>query len=166
MNRDIKRSILSKTFGLIFWIGICYLVAWISAQVSPGIAPADWYNTLNKPSWNPPSWLFGPVWTTLYTLMGIAAWLVWKRFGFQQAKFALTAFIIQLLLNGLWSQLFFGMNSTGWAFLEIFFLLAAILLTTVLFSKKVKTAAWLMVPYILWVAFATVLNGTIWWINT
>ncbi len=165
MGSEIKRSTLSKIFGLIFWIGICYLVAWLGAQVSPGIAPADWYNSLNKPSWNPPSWVFGPVWTTLYTLMGIAAWLVWKKFGFKYAKPALSVFLIQLVLNGLWSQLFFGLKSPGWAFLEIFFLLATILLTTFLFSKKVKAAAWLMVPYILWVAFATVLNGTIWWIN-
>lgn len=165
MDLEIKRTTLSKAGGLIFWIGICYLAAWISAQVSPGIAPADWYNSLNKPSWNPPGWVFGPVWTTLYTLMGIAAWLVWKKFGFQKAKPALIAFIIQLILNGIWSQLFFGLKSPGWAIVEIFFLLAAILLTTALFSKKVKTAAWLMVPYILWVGFAAVLNGTIWWIN-
>lgn len=165
MNTEIKRSTLSKIVSFIFWVGICYLVAWLSSQVSPGIAPADWYNSLNKPSWNPPSWVFGPVWTTLYTLMGIAAWMVWKKFGFQHAKAALSAFLIQLLLNGIWSQLFFGMQSPGWAFLEIFFLLSAILVTTFLFSKKVKTAAWLMAPYILWVAFATVLNGTIWWIN-
>lgn len=165
MKAKIERSTQSKIIGLIFWIGICYLVAWISAQVSPGIAPADWYNSLNKPSWNPPSWLFGPVWTTLYTLMGIAAWLVWKKFGFSHAKPALCTFLTQLFLNGLWSQLFFGLKSPGWAFFEIFFLLAAILLTTVLFSKKVKAAAWLMLPYILWTAFATVLNGTIWWIN-
>lgn len=165
MKSKIERSTLSKTLGFIFWIGICYLVAWISAQVSPGIAPADWYNSLNKPSWNPPSWVFGPVWTTLYTLMGIAAWLVWKKFGFQEAKPALTAFIAQLFLNGVWSQLFFGIQSPGWAFVEIFFLLAAILLTTYYFSKKVKLAAWLMVPYIFWVSFAAILNGTIWWIN-
>lgn len=166
MEPEIRRSTLSKTVGLIFWIGICYLVAWLSAQVSPGIAPADWYNSLNKPSWNPPSWVFGPVWTTLYTLMGIAAWLVWKKCGFKHAKAALSAFLVQVFLNGLWSQLFFGMHLPGWAFLEIFFLLAAILLTTFLFSKKVKAAAWLMAPYILWVAFAVVLNGTIWWINS
>ncbi|MDZ7721014.1 MAG: TspO/MBR family protein [Balneolaceae bacterium] len=165
MNSKIKRSTLSNIGGLIFWVGICYFVAWTGAQVSPGIASPEWYNALNKPSWNPPAWIFGPVWTTLYTLMGIAAWLVWKKFGFQYAKSALTAFLIQLILNGLWSQLFFGLKVPGWAFGEIFLLLAAILITTYLFSNKVKLAAWLMVPYLLWVGFATVLNGTIWWIN-
>jgi tryptophan-rich sensory protein len=135
-------------------------------MVSPGITPSDWYDALNKPSWNPPNWLFGPVWSALYTMMGAAAWLVWKRFGFEQAKSALIAFLIQLVLNGLWSQLFFGLKSPGWAFLEIFFLLTAILITTYLFSNKVKIAAWLMIPYLLWVGFATVLNGTIWWINS
>lgn len=165
MNSETKRSTIYKTGGLIFWIGFCYVVAWFGAMVSPGIASPEWYNTLNKPSWNPPNWVFGPVWTTLYTMMGIAAWLVWKKFGFQKAKPALIAFLIQLILNGIWSQLFFGLKAPGWAFLEIFFLLAAILLTTVLFSKKVKAAAWLMVPYILWVSFAAFLNGTIWWIN-
>lgn len=165
MGPQITRSTRSKITGLIFWIGICYLVAWAGALVSPGIASAGWYNALNKPAWNPPNWIFGPVWTTLYTLMGIAAWLVWKKFGFNQAKPALSAFLIQLILNGLWSQLFFGLKSPGWAFVEIFFLLTAIIITTLLFSKKVKAAAWLMVPYIAWVTFATVLNGTIWWIN-
>lgn len=165
MESQIKRSKLSKIAGLIFWVGICYLVAWTGALVSPGIASPEWFNALNKPSWNPPSWIFGPVWTTLYTLMGIAAWLVWKDYGFNQAKPALSAFLVQLILNGLWSQLFFGLKLPGWAFVEIFFLLAAIIITTFLFSKKVTVAAWLMAPYIAWVAFATALNGTIWWIN-
>ena len=85
--------------GLVFWIGICYLAAWIGALVSPGMAPADWYDALNKPAWNPPGWVFGPVWTVLYTMMGIAAWIVWDRFGMKAAKAALVAFVIQLLLN-------------------------------------------------------------------
>lgn len=165
MNIKEKRSTFTKVIGLILWIGICYLVAWTGALVSHGIASAEWYTALNKPSWNPPSWLFGPVWTTLYTLMGIAAWLVWKRFGFRHAKSALVAFLVQLILNGLWSQLFFGLKAPGWAFLEIFFLLTAISITIYLFSMKNKIAAWLMSPYLLWVGFATVLNGTIWWIN-
>lgn len=165
MSSDLNRSIASKIGGLIIWIGICYFVAWAGARVSPGIASAEWYNSLNKPSWNPPNWLFGPVWTTLYTLMGVAAWLIWKRFGFKGAKLALVAFLAQLFLNGVWSQLFFGLKSPGWAFAEIFFLFTAILITTFLFSKKHKVAGWLMAPYIAWVAFAAVLNGTIWWIN-
>ncbi len=151
--------------GFVFWLGICYMTAWIGAQVSPGIASPDWYESIQKPGWNPPSWIFGPVWTVLYTLMGIAAWLVWKNHGFTDAKPALSAFIIQLFLNGLWSQIFFGLQEPGWAFFEIILLLAAIILTTYLFFKKNRTAGWLMVPYILWVSFAAILNGTIWWLN-
>jgi translocator protein len=151
--------------GLIFWLGICYFTAWLGAQVSPGIASAEWYQSINKPSWNPPSWVFGPVWTILYTMMGFAAWIVWKQYGFKKAGAALTLFFVQLVLNGLWSQIFFGMQQIGWAFAEIVVLLAAIILTTILFFKKSKTAGWLMVPYIAWVSFATVLNGAIWWLN-
>lgn len=151
--------------GLIFWVGICYATAWLGAQVSPGIAPAEWYETINKPDWNPPGWVFGPVWSMLYTLMGIAAWLVWKKHGLTKAAPALAAFMVQLLLNGLWSQIFFGMQEIGWAFFEIILLLAAILSTTVLFFRKSKWAGWLMLPYLLWVCFATVLNGTIWFMN-
>ena len=151
--------------GLIFWLGICYFTAWLGAQVSPGIASAEWYQSISKPSWNPPSWVFGPVWTILYTMMGFAAWTVWKQYGFKKAGAALTLFFIQLVLNGLWSQIFFGMQQIGWAFAEIVVLLAAIIFTTMLFFKKSKLAGWLMAPYIAWVSFATVLNGAIWWLN-
>lgn len=151
--------------GLIFWVGLCFFIAWTGAQVSPGIASSEWYDALNKPAWNPPGWLFGPVWTTLYTMMGVAAWLIWKEFGFKNAKAALVVFLIQLLLNGLWSQLFFGMQKLGWSFFEIILLLATIITTTYLFFQKNRTAGWLMVPYIAWVSFASVLNATIWMMN-
>lgn len=165
MSSHNSSKLLFRIGGLLFWVGLCYFTAWTGAQVSPGIAPADWYQALNKPSWNPPSWLFGPVWTTLYTLMGIAAWLIWKEFGFADAKKALSFFLVQLVLNGLWSQIFFGMQEPGWAFAEIILLLAAILVTTILFFRKNRAAGWLMVPYIAWVCFATVLNGAIWLMN-
>jgi translocator protein len=165
MSSHNSSKLLFRIGGLLFWVGLCYFTAWTGAQVSPGIAPADWYQALNKPSWNPPSWLFGPVWTTLYTLMGIAAWLIWKDFGFSDAKTALSFFLVQLVLNGLWSQIFFGMQEPGWAFAEIILLLAAIVVTTILFFRKNRAAGWLMVPYIAWVSFATVLNGAIWLMN-
>lgn len=165
MESQLNRSTAYSIVGFILWIGLCYFIAWAGAQVSPGIASSVWYDALNKPDWNPPSWIFGPVWTLLYTLMGIAAWKVWNKFGFRHAKSALIFFLVQLGLNGLWSQLFFGLKSPGWAFLEIFFLLAAIITATYLFSKKDKWPVWLMIPYILWVSFAAFLNGTIWWIN-
>ncbi len=154
-----------RLVGLVFWIGICYLVAWTGALVSPGMAPSDWYDALSKPTWNPPDWVFGPVWTVLYTMMGVSAWIIWDRFGLKAARVALAAFIIQLLLNGLWSRLFFGMQEPGWAFFEILILLAAIAITTVLFFRKNAVAGWLMVPYILWVGYASTLNGAIWLMN-
>jgi tryptophan-rich sensory protein len=160
-----NRSLQINIAGFIFWVGICYLVAWAGAQVSPGIASSDWYDALNKPSWNPPGWIFGPVWTLLYTLMGIAAWQIWRKYGFSKAKISLSFFLIQLALNGLWSQLFFNFQNPGAAFFEIIILLIAIIITSVLFFQKQKSAGWLMLPYILWVGFATLLNGTIWMIN-
>ena len=151
--------------GLVFWVGICFLVAWTGALVSPGIAPSDWYDALNKPAWNPPDWVFGPVWTALYTMMGVAAWLVWDKFGFLAARAALAVFLIQLVLNGLWSRIFFGMQEPGWAFLQIILLLAAIIITAILFFRKRTMAGWLMVPYMIWVGYASTLNGAIWLMN-
>jgi translocator protein len=165
MKTRISNDTFRSITGIIFWVGICYITAWLGAQVSPGIASSVWYDSIEKPYWNPPGWLFGPVWAILYTLMGIASWLVWKKHGFFQAKAALTAFLVQLFLNGLWSQIFFGMQEIGWAFAEIILLLAAIIVTTVLFFEKNRIAGWLMTPYIMWVSFATALNGTIWWLN-
>ncbi|MGM0460205.1 MAG: TspO/MBR family protein [Bacteroidota bacterium] len=160
-----KPGKLKSAGVLITFILICFGVAWIGAQVSPGIASSEWYDQLNKPDWNPPGWLFGPVWTLLYTMMAFAAWRIWKLLGFTDGKKELSLFAIQLFLNGLWSQLFFNAQSPGLAFAEILLLLTAIIATTIFFYKKDSIAGWLMVPYILWVAFATVLNGTIWLIN-
>jgi len=105
------------------------------------------------------------VWTALYTMMGVAALIVWDRFGLKTARAALAAFLVQLVLNGLWSRIFFGMQEPGWAFLQILLLLAAIAITTVLFFRKNAVAGWLMVPYMLWVGYASTLNGAIWLMN-
>jgi len=126
------------------------------------MAPSD---SLNRPAWNPPGWVFGPVWTALYTMMGVAAWVAWNRFGIKAARVALAAFIVQLLLNGMWSWIFFGMQKPGWAFFDIILLLVAIVITTILFFKKNTIAGWLMVPYVLWVGYASTLNGAIWIMN-
>jgi len=125
-----------------------------------------WYATLSKPSFNPPAWVFGPVWTTLFVLMGIAAFLIWKK-GFNQkgVGIALGIFLGQLILNTLWSVLFFGRHNPGAAFLEIIFLWFAILITIIAFFKISKPAASLLVPYILWVSFAAYLNYSIWMLN-
>ena len=124
-----------------------------------------WYRTLAKPTWNPPDSVFGPVWTTLFILMAIAAWLVWKREGFKHAAVPMTLFGVQLALNVSWSWIFFGMHQPGWAFVEIVILWLAIVATTVAFFRSSKIAGWLLVPYLAWVSFAAVLNFTIWQLN-
>lgn len=124
-----------------------------------------WYQTLNKPSFNPPSWLFAPVWTTLYTLMGISSFIVWQNRNLPGAKLALTVYVIQLILNATWSILFFGLKNPGIAFAEIIILLIFIIINTVLFWRISTWAGILMIPYILWVSFATILNYNIWQLN-
>jgi tryptophan-rich sensory protein len=124
----------------------------------------SWYLTLNKPSWNPPSWLFGPVWTTLYVLMGIACFLIWKS-EHPSKKQVLTLYFLQLFLNFLWSPAFFGVQNPMLGMLVIVPLWAAILACILLFRKINGWAALLMIPYLLWVSFATVLNATIWYLN-
>jgi tryptophan-rich sensory protein len=163
--KTLKLTLPVQITGLILWLALCYFVAWTGAQVSPGIASPEWYSSFNKPDWNTPAWLFGPVWSLLYTMMGIAAWLVWKDFGFKAAKIELSVFLVQLALNGLWSQIFFNFQNVGLALIEILFLLVAIFMTTYLFYQKNSAAGWLMVPYILWVSFATALNAAIWVLN-
>lgn len=125
-----------------------------------------WYPTLVKPEFNPPSWVFGPVWTTLFILMGIAAYLIWREgLNRKDVKIALSIFIVQLILNTLWSIIFFAWQSPGGAFAEVIFLWLAIVATIIAFAKISKPAAWLLAPYILWVSFAAYLNYTIWMLN-
>jgi len=122
-----------------------------------------WYRTLAKPSWNPPDWVFAPVWTILYIMMGIAAWLVWKtrdRIGP-----AMVLFGVQLALNLGWSLLFFGARSPGLALVEVVFLWTGVLLTMLAFFGRSLAAGWLFVPYLAWVSFAAVLNLAIWMLN-
>jgi tryptophan-rich sensory protein len=122
----------------------------------------EWYPTLNKPSWTPPSWLFGPVWTALYVLMAVAAWLVWKQGA---ARGAMILFGAQLLLNLAWSFLFFGARSPGLGLIEIVVMWLAVAATIFAFALKSRLAALLMVPYIAWVSFATALNAAIFMLN-
>ena len=126
----------------------------------------DWYPTLIKPSFNPPSWVFGPVWTLLYLMMGIAAFLVWQK-GWDSGavKVALALFAIQLILNGLWSVLFFGIRMPGLAFAELLLLWFSIGATVALFWRVSPVAGMLLLPYEAWVTFAAVLNGSIWILN-
>ena len=126
----------------------------------------SWYPTLQKPSWNPPSWVFGPVWTTLYVLMGVAAWWVWRAEApAPQKSRAARLFWGQLLLNLLWSFLFFGLRSPGLALVEILLLWGAILLTLRAFWQVRPLAGALLVPYLAWVSYATALTAAITWLN-
>jgi tryptophan-rich sensory protein len=126
----------------------------------------NWYAKLNKPAFNPPDWVFGPVWTTLYILMGIAAFLVWQKgLDNKLVRVALLCFVVQLALNALWTPLFFGLRSPLAGLIDIVLLLSAIDLTTILFLRISKPAAVLLAPYILWVLFATILNASIFLLN-
>lgn len=124
-----------------------------------------WYATLNKPTFNPPNWLFGPVWTFLYILMGIALYLTWKLPASKNRNIAMGFFFLQLLLNFLWSFIFFYFHSISFALFDIVVLWAMILLTIILFSRFSKAACWLLVPYISWVSFAMILNIYIYGLN-
>ncbi|HSJ23204.1 MAG TPA: TspO/MBR family protein [Longimicrobiales bacterium] len=152
-----------KWVALVVWVALPLL---IGAGAGGLFQPGEWYARLNKPDWNPPSWVFGPVWTTLYVLMGVAAWLVWERHGFTgAARTALVLFLVHLLFNAAWSALFFGLESPGLAFAEILVLWAMIGALIVLFWRLRPAAGALLVPYLAWVSFAAVLNYTIWRLN-
>jgi len=126
---------------------------------------SSWYAFINKPSFSPPNWLFAPVWTLLYILMGIAAFLIWQKRDNQKTKQALRFYGTQLILNALWSIIFFGMHNPGLAFLEIIFLWSFILITLIKFYQINKIAGLLFIPYLLWVSFALILNLFVWMIN-
>ena len=150
---------------LIFSLAICQFAGFIGSLFTTPSIPT-WYAALSKPSFNPPNSIFGPVWTTLFLLMGISAYLIWRK-GVQNnnVRIALLIFILQLLLNVLWSYLFFGLHSPSSAFFEIIFLWLAILITFLSFMKISKSAGILLLPYLLWVSLATILNLFIWKLN-
>jgi len=146
-------------------IGICLLVGFLSGFATQS-AVGDWYGTLTKPFLNPPNWIFGPVWTVLYLLMGLSAGLVWsKGFHHKWVKTALYHFGFQLILNGLWSIVFFGFKNPLFGLLVVIALWILILLTIKWFRVVSKQAAYLLYPYLAWVSFATYLNFSIWLLN-
>ncbi len=126
---------------------------------------ASWYPTLRKPSWNPPNWVFGPVWTALYFSMAVAAWIIWRRRDRASVALPLGLFGLQLLLNAIWSPLFFNLRSPGLALVEILLLWAAIMATILAFRRVSTAATVLLVPYLAWVTFASTLNAAIWSLN-
>ena len=151
--------------GLVVFLVVCFAAAGIGGAVTtPKIA--TWSATLTKPSWNPPNWIFGPVWSALYCCMAISAWLVWRQGGFSGVKVPLTLFGVQLVLNVLWSCLFFGLQNPGLAFVDVLLLWAAIAGTMVAFWQRSAIAGILFVPYLAWVSFASFLNFTIWRLNS
>ena len=154
-------SIGKSLLGLMGWLAGAFIAAWIGSRYMPGA----WYASLAKPTWNPPNYLFGPVWTVLYVLMAVAAWLVWRKAGFSSAGPALSLFVVQLALNALWSYLFFGQHRLDLAFIDIVALWAAIIVVAALFWRVDHVAGELMVPYILWVSFASYLNYVLWRLN-
>ncbi len=146
-------------------IGISFFIGFLG-QLATQASIEDWYPSLNKPWFNPPDWIFGPVWTVLYVLMGISAGIVWsKGFYHKWVKIALYHFAFQLLLNGFWSVLFFGLKEPFWALLDIIALFVILLFTIKWFKLVNQTAGYLLIPYAVWVLFAAVLNFEIWRLN-
>lgn len=156
-----KPRMAANVTGLSVWLLLSFAVAAFGAQIEPG----EWYRQLSKPDWTPPNWLFGPVWTFLYIAMAVAAWLIWREGGVRRSLTPLGFYVLQLILNGLWSWFFFGRNMIGAAFIDIILLLVAIIVTSALFLKRQRLAGILMIPYVLWVSFATALNFQIWRLN-
>ena len=154
----------SNGIKLILSIVLCVSLGSVGGLVTVSEIPT-WYASLNKPSFNPPNWLFGPVWTILYLLMGISVYMIWKQPVSTERNKALQLFILQFILNFCWSFIFFGLHATGWALIEMIALWILILLSILHFAKHSKTAAWLLVPYISWVSFALLLNAAIWKLN-
>jgi len=157
---------MNKISRILTVVVTCLVVGYFSGMVTRS-AIVTWYPTLVKPSFNPPNWIFAPVWSMLYVMMGVAAGLVWNRIDFDKeiVKKALIFFAIQLALNALWSYLFFGLKNPMLAGIEIILLWLMIFETYTQFVRINKIAGYLFIPYLIWVSFAMVLNGSIWWLN-
>lgn len=152
-----KKSLIVKLFVSVF---VCLAVGALSG-IATASSVTTWYTTLNKPFFNPPSWLFAPVWTLLYAMMGVAAGLVWAKSPGTNVKLPMAVFVGQLALNSLWSVLFFGLRNPDLALVEIVLMWVMIALTIRQFYPISKPAAWLLVPYLAWVSFASILNAAI-----
>jgi tryptophan-rich sensory protein len=146
------------------FVALCFAVAAVGGAVT-ATSVGTWYAGLAKPSFNPPNWLFGPVWSALYLMVAVTGWRVWRRRGHAGTRIALAAWGLQLALNLGWSFLFFGAQMIGAALVEIVLLLVAILVTAVLSWRIDRVAGWLLVPYAVWVGFATLLNAALWRLN-
>jgi tryptophan-rich sensory protein len=164
MNEAHLRHGWRKWLALALLLIVVFAVSALGAAVtSPQIS--GWYAALNKPPFQPPSWVFGPVWTVLYIVMGVAAWRVWLAPASRTRRAALIWFALQLLLNAMWSPAFFGLQAPRLALAVIVLLLAALAITVMRFFAVDRVAGWMMLPYLAWVAFATLLNASIVWLN-
>jgi tryptophan-rich sensory protein len=152
-----------QILGFVAWLAVSFIAAAVGSAAS--IQAGPFYAQLVRPEWAPPSDVFGPVWTILYALMGIAAWLVWRVGGFRAARTALTLFLVQLVVNALWSWLFFGWHLGGAAFADIVLLWVLVIATLVAFWRVRPLAGVLLIPYLLWVSFASALNYSVWQLN-
>lgn len=157
---------MQKIARIVLVVTTCLVIGYLSGTVTRE-SITTWYPTLVKPIFNPPNWIFAPVWTLLYAMMGVAGGIIWNHLetNKEQVKKAFTFFIIQLALNALWSYLFFGLHNPLLALLEIIILWLMIFETYVQFKSINKLAGWLLIPYLAWVSFATILNASIWWLN-
>lgn len=158
----VKVPAARDLMGLIVFVLLCFGVSVLGGMVTaPALRP--WYESLAKPPWTPPGWVFGPVWVILYPLMAIAGWTIWRE---GRSRVAVLLFLLQLALNAAWPWLFFGLRRLDWAFADIVALLIAIVATIAVFYRLRRRAALLLVPYLAWVAFAAVLNFAIWRLNS
>ena len=151
-------------FSLIAFIVLCFSAA-AFGSVFTNKSLKTWYQTIKKPTWNPPNKIFGPVWSSLYLMMALAGWMVWERLPQKGFSVPMVLFFVQLVLNTFWSVIFFGLRSPGWAFVEVVFLWIGITLTMVSFWAVYWVSGVLFFPYLLWVSFTAILNFTIWRLN-
>ncbi|MGA2070454.1 MAG: TspO/MBR family protein [Sedimentisphaerales bacterium] len=151
---------------LVISCAVPFLVGLMGSLFTTADSLGNWYANLHKPPFNPPNWIFGPVWTTLYIMMGVSAFLVWRK-GLDDkiVRIALACFVIQLFFNAIWTPLFFGLQSPLLGLIDIVLLLNAIIVTVYAFSKISRPAALLLIPYLAWVSFATVLNASLYFLN-
>jgi translocator protein len=150
----------TQAIGLVVWLLVVFAATWLGS-LATSTSVGDWYQQIARPAWTPPDWVFGPVWTTLFLMMAVAAWLVWRKSGFAAARWPLVLFLVQLALNTLWSFLFFALQNPGLAAIEIVILWLAIAATAIAFWQHSLAAALLLLPYLAWVTYATALNVAI-----
>jgi benzodiazapine receptor len=157
--------VTAMDFSSIASLAVFLAANFATAPAGAVFKPGDWYEGLNHPSWRPPNWLFGAVWTVLYVMIAVSGWLVWETAGWAGGKVALIVYAVHLILNFAWSAVFFGMRRIDLAFAEVLILWISIVATMALFHAISPLAAYLLIPYLCWASFAAVLNYTVWQLN-